>query len=112
MIFGKTRNSSRGKCPLNGKTCCEGECAWWVSIEGVNKNTGENVKTHDCVVTTLPLLLIESSSHQRSTTAAVESFRNESINRTNSTNTILAALAQATNAANIITPVEIRQLED
>jgi hypothetical protein len=45
-----------------------------------------------CVFTTLPFLLIENSAQQRSTGAAVESLRNESVKNTDTTNTLLANL--------------------
>lgn len=111
MMFGPTKETTRGKCPLTQKTCCEDKCAWWVSVEGVNKNTGENVKTSECVITTIPMLLIEASSNQRSTTAAVESFRNESVKRTNVTNTVLAALAQGVPTIASISPVQVQEID-
>lgn len=40
----------------------------------------------------MPLLMIENSSQQRSTGAAVESLRNESVNKADATNALLANL--------------------
>ena len=43
-----------------------------------------------CVVGAMPYLLIENSAQQRGTNAAVESMRNEVVDKANITNTILA----------------------
>lgn len=64
-------------CPLLRKPCIEGDCCWHVSVRGYDVNTGKDIDNKQCVLTTLPLLLIENSSQQRSTTSAVESMRNE-----------------------------------
>ena len=43
----------------------------------MNPNTGEDVDHWSCAVAWMPMLTIENSQQQRSTGAAVESFRNE-----------------------------------
>lgn len=45
----------------------------------MNPNTGEPIDEWQCAVNLLPILLIENSQQQRSTSAAVESFRNETV---------------------------------
>ena len=69
-------------CPLGAK--CEEikdnkihRCAWYTKLAGTNPNTGESVDEHGCAIAWLPMLMIENSMQQRSTSAAVESFRNE-----------------------------------
>jgi hypothetical protein len=69
-------------CPLGHK--CEEvrdnkihRCAWLVQLAGKNPNTGESTDEKGCAMSWLPVLLIENSMQQRSTSAAVESFRNE-----------------------------------
>ena len=69
-------------CPLGAK--CEEikdgaihRCAWYTKLAGTNPNTGEVLDEHGCAIAWLPMLLIENSMQQRSTSAAVESFRNE-----------------------------------
>ena len=79
-------------CPLLKKPCIEHECAWWTTIRGRDTNTGRDLDQQMCVFTTLPFLLIENSAQQRSTGAAVESLRNESINKADATNSLLANL--------------------
>ena len=77
-------------CPLIKKDCIENKCAWYQQIRGINPNTGEPVDEWQCAVNLLPLLLIENSKQQRSTAAAVESFRNESVVQNNTLTQVLA----------------------
>jgi hypothetical protein len=72
-------------CPLGHK--CEEikdnaihRCVWFTKLAGKNPTTGETVDEQCCAMTWLPVLLIENSMQQRSTSAAVESFRNEMVN--------------------------------
>ncbi len=69
-------------CPLGSK--CEEvrdntlyRCAWFIQLSGKNPNTGEAIDEFGCAMAWVPILLIENSAQQRSTAAAVESFRNE-----------------------------------
>jgi hypothetical protein len=69
-------------CPLGSK--CEEikdntmyRCAWFINLAGTNPNTGETIDERGCAMAWIPVLLIENSAQQRSTAAAVESFRNE-----------------------------------
>ena len=64
-------------CPLIKKDCVGLQCSWFTQIRGMNPNTGEPVDEWGCAITWMPMLLIENSQQQRSTGAAVESFRNE-----------------------------------
>lgn len=50
-----------------------------MKIRGNNPNTGEEVDEWGCAIAWMPLLMIENSQQQRSTGAAVESFRNEMV---------------------------------
>lgn len=86
-------------CPLGAK--CEEikegaihRCAWYTKLAGVNPNTGESVDEHGCAMTWLPMLLIENSMQQRSTSAAVESFRNETVTANQTTQQILLMQSQ------------------
>lgn len=73
---------------MGGKPCVEdgsivdGEliaCRFWVHVRGVDKNTKQEVDNGDCAIAWLPVLLIENSSVNRETGAAIESMRNESV---------------------------------
>ena len=81
-------------CPLIKKDCVEHKCLWFTQVRGQNPNTGEPVDEWGCAMNLLPVLLIENAKQQRSTAVAVESFRNETVTRNDTTNTLLYALSQ------------------
>lgn len=58
-------------------------------------NSGREIDNKQCVLTTLPMLLIENSSQQRSTASAVESMRNEMVVKSDTTNNLLANVVVA-----------------
>jgi hypothetical protein len=83
-------------CPLGAK--CEEikdnaihRCVWFQTFVGVNPNTGEEVDEKGCAMAWLPVLIIENSKQQRSTSAAVESFRNEMVKSTEASQQVLLA---------------------
>lgn len=84
-------------CPL-GSQCEEikdgaiHRCAWYTKLAGTNPNTGETVDEHGCAMSWLPMLMIENSMQQRSTSAAVESFRNETMQANQSSQLLLAKM--------------------
>lgn len=88
------------KCPATGfKTSCRSvvskhDCPKFVKISGVNPNDGHPVDRYGCVDSFLPMLLIENSQQQRSTAAAVESFRNEVVQTNRETFAALAPMAR------------------
>lgn len=88
-------------CPLLRKPCIEEQCAWYVTVRGYDTNTGKEVDHKECVVSTIPLLLIENSAQQRSTGSAVESMRNEMVKKSEVTNAILS---------NIVVGAQVSQL--
>ena len=70
----------QSNCPLDGfKPCRKLDCAWFTQLRGANPNTGAEIDEYGCAVSWLPVLLVENSQQQRSTGAAVESFRNEMV---------------------------------
>ena len=84
-------------CPL-GSTCTEikdgaiHRCAWYIKLAGTNPNTGEQTDEQGCAIAWLPMLMIENSMQQRSTSAAVESFRNETMQANQSSQLLLAKM--------------------
>ena len=96
-------------CPLIKKDCVENKCLWYTQVRGQNPNTGEPVDEWGCAMNLLPVLLIENAKHQRSTAAAVESFRNESVTRNDTTNTLLHSLSQQ---PIMIEPVRVNLLSE
>jgi len=80
-------------CPLLKKDCIGLQCAWFTQVRGHNPNTGKEVDEWSCAIAWLPILLIENSQQQRSTGAAVESFRNEMVKANESSQQVLLAMA-------------------
>ena len=71
---------AKPNCPLDGfNPCRQLDCAWFMKVVGHNPNTGQEVDEWGCSMAWLPVLMIENSQQQRSTGAAVESFRNEMV---------------------------------
>lgn len=86
----------KANCPLhNFEPCRQLECAWFLKIRGANPNTGEDVDDWGCAMSWLPILLIENSQQQRSTGAAVESFRNEMVKANEQSQKVLIATAKS-----------------
>jgi hypothetical protein len=85
---------SKANCPLDGfKPCRQLECAWFMKIAGTNPNTGKEVEDWGCSMAWMPMLMIENSQQQRSTSAAVESFRNEMVKNNEVGQRVLLAAA-------------------
>ena len=70
-----------------------------MKIRGNNPNTGEEVDEYGCSMAWMPMLMIENSQQQRSTGAAVESFRNEMVKSTETSQHVLMATLQHVNPA-------------
>lgn len=70
-----------------------------MKIRGNNPNTGEEVDEYGCSMAWLPMLMIENSQQQRSTGAAVESFRNEMVKANEVSQRVLMATLQQANPA-------------
>lgn len=86
---------AKANCPLDGfKPCRQLECAWFMKVSGSNPNTGKEVEEWGCSIAWLPLLMIENSQQQRSTGAAVESFRNEMVKANEASRQVLLATVQ------------------
>lgn len=83
----------------------------------MNPNTGEEVDEWSCAITWLPMMLIENSQQQRSTSAAVESFRNEMVTANQTNVNVLSAAAQMLQASidernTRILPTEVKEVKD
>jgi hypothetical protein len=83
-------------CPLIKKDCIGLQCSWFTLVRGTNPNTGKEVDEYACAIAWLPILLIENSQQQRSTGAAVESFRNEMVKANENSQQTLIALTKNT----------------
>lgn len=80
-------------CPLVNGKCKQLECLWFTKVTGKNPNTGIDIDEYGCAVAWMPTLLIENAQQSRQTGAAVESFRNETVNRGGAMLSLLAASA-------------------
>ena len=71
-------------CPL-GSECEEikdnkiHRCMWYTKVVGTDSNTGEMVDDWSCAISWMPALQVEMSNTNRSQSAALESFRNETV---------------------------------
>jgi hypothetical protein len=84
----------KNNCPLdNFNPCRQLDCAWFLKIAGKNPNTGEDIDDWGCSMAWLPIMMIENSQQQRSTGAAVESFRNEMVKANDVGQRVLLAAA-------------------
>ncbi len=111
-------------CPLIGKDCIQLQCSWFTQVRGTHPQTGERVDEWGCAVTWLPLLLMENTKEQISTTDTLADFRDETIkeNRTMFTNVIENVMkmpilpvnvgAVAENSEKILNMVEKRTLDN
>lgn len=68
-------------------------CRFWVTVQGMNPQTGETMNHKDCAMAWMPVLMIENSKVNRETGAAVESFRNEMVKNNDLNTQVLIATA-------------------
>jgi hypothetical protein len=99
-------------CPLIKKDCVGLTCAWYTRVQGYDVNTGNQVDSYECAISWLPMLLIENSGQQRSTGAAVESFRNEMVKSNEKAQQLLLATAGIVQVKNEEQPKLIRSIEE
>ena len=71
-------------CPL-GNECetAEGKkiirCAWYTKMMGEDPQTGKDIEEWACAMAWMPTLQVEMARTNRGQTAALESFRNETV---------------------------------
>jgi hypothetical protein len=86
-------------CPLGSK-CTEVKdnkvhrCMWLTGLVGKDPTTGEDINDEKCAMSWIPILLVENAKTNRGQTAALESFRNESVSQAETLNNILFNAAQ------------------
>ena len=68
-------------CPLIGESCRQLECMWYTQISGTNPQTGEPVNEYGCAVAWIPFLQVDNTRHVNQAGAAIESFRNETVEK-------------------------------
>lgn len=83
-------------CPLIKKDCVGLQCNWFMRVQGINPNTGAEVDEWACSIAWIPLLLIENSRQQMSTTQVVHNFKQDLVTATASSLQLIAQAAQDT----------------
>ena len=88
-----------GECPLGAK-CEEAKtingkqvlvrCPWYTKVAGTNVNTGKESEDWGCAIAWMPALMVNSANESRRSTAAIESFRNETVRDAEKTRQVLA----------------------
>ena len=84
MPKGKKELEVEFTCPL-GSECEEirdnkiYRCMWYTKVAGLDANTGDIVDDWSCAISWMPMLQVEMSATNRSQSAALESFRNETV---------------------------------
>ena len=68
-------------CPLIGEDCRELECAWYTQITGTHPQTGDPVNEYGCAVAWIPFLQVDHSKVVNQMGSAIESFRNETVEK-------------------------------
>ncbi len=68
-------------CPLIGEDCRKLECAWYTKVSGTHPQSGEPVEEYGCAVAWIPFLQIDTSKHVNQAGAAIESLRNETVEK-------------------------------
>ena len=94
-------------CPLLQKECIGLQCAWITQIRGMDPQTGEDVDEWDCAIKWLPFLMIENTKKNIESGAAVESFRNEVVQRMDQPMTVSKRTMQTINES---TPINIKNI--
>ena len=94
-------------CPLLQKECIGLQCAWITQIRGMDPQTGEDVDEWDCAIKWLPFLMIENTKKIIESGAAVESFRNEVVQRMDQPMPVSKRTMQTINES---TPINIKNI--
>ncbi len=82
-------------CPL-GSECEEIKdnkiyrCMWYTKVVGQDPNTGEEHEDWSCAISWMPTLQLEMSRTNRGQTAALDSFRNETVKGQSEFNQLIA----------------------
>ncbi len=87
-------------CPLGSK--CEEikdgkimRCRWYTKVVGKNPQSEEYIDQWDCSLAWLPILLLENAQRTMQTTATLQDFRNESTERQETFNKLVAIAAKS-----------------
>ncbi|WP_430230452.1 hypothetical protein [Paraburkholderia tropica] len=88
-------------CPYIGKPCLEQGCTMYVHITGQNPQTGAQMDLWDCAIKWTPVMMLDAAKNMRGVQAAVETMRNDVVERQDSLNGTIALAAQAAQASRL-----------
>lgn len=77
----------------NGQIIETNRCRLYVKLAGQNPQTGEMMDEWNCSIAWSVIMLVENANTNRGQTAALESFRNETVQGQNIFNSIMMAAA-------------------
>lgn len=76
-------------------------CRWYIQLAGKDPTSEKQIDEWGCAIEWMPILMVENSMQQRSTSAAVESFRNEMVDAQKASLEVLAVAAHLNNVPKI-----------
>jgi hypothetical protein len=83
------------KCPFIKKACMEHECMLFTHVQMTDPQTGKDRDEWACSLALIPVMVVEGARVTRGVQAAVESTRNEIIQRQDTLNRLVVATSQA-----------------
>lgn len=76
----------------NGKPVIH-RCPWYVQVQGVDANNGQQTDNWGCAIAWMPALMINTANESRKGVAATESFRNEMVKQSAQTQQVMLMAA-------------------
>lgn len=89
-------------CPLLKKPCIQHECAWFCHVTGQNPQTGSQIDMWDCAIKWTPVVMMDAAKNAKGVQAAVETMRNDVVDRQDSLNNAIASAAHAASGARLV----------
>jgi urease gamma subunit len=90
-------------CPFIKKACMEHACVMYTHITMADPQTGVNQDKFSCSLALLPMMVVEGARQTRGVQSAVESMRNEVINRQDTLNNLITQASRR--------PTQIRDVD-
>lgn len=82
------------KCPFLNKSCIEHDCVMYMHLTWVNPQTGQEEDKFQCAFVVTPMLMLENARKVGGVQSAVESMRNEVVQRQDTLNAAISAASQ------------------
>lgn len=68
------------KCGFDKKDCIKEKCEFYTHLIGKDPQSTAQIDKFGCAIAFVPMLLVEVAQMSRGTSAAIEDFRNETVN--------------------------------